>query len=1040
MFDFNNLSKTKQGIYNEFKLKFCGENSPLNTADCISKEDNLRNIFENNVNQLLRNLDFSKNFEIFKHETTNESGRTDCQYGNTIIEYKKYGLLDKTKELEKFQNQTQNYLKDSNFSGFLMYAFLFDGKSVYIYQKDENDIISFDNSNSGVLTAKNFDLMIKTIFMNGVCAISPENIKNDFGIIDINDKVNDNPEALNLAKYLFKIIQNTKNIRTNLIFKEWEKLFRLAESDDGKHQDIKIRRDCFSAIFEEIINNENEYKALFVLHTTISIIIKLLLMRIVNDRPEIQDFDKVKLDELYKTDKLIELQNFFNKIESGVFYKNIGVVNVVDNDFFSWYCKENFTNELKDILQKIIFKICAYENINLSKPSAMTDLFRELYLSFIPKCVRHSFGEYYTPYWLAERTFLCATNTDKDLDKKTYIDPNCGSGTFLSVFYNYKNLNKEKLDFGEFVKGVVGIDINPIAVLMARANVLIHGLKTCIFDITKKYEIPIYLADSIYTAKSIKLGNQEVYSYNLQTTALQSALGIDGITMQMPKSLVVKENLLEIFAKIEKHIVAQNEKKAIEEFAKYVDLKSNEELKQAIISNVKELMIFEKKGLNSIWLKIFSNYFKVASYDKFDYIIGNPAWIQWSCLPENYRNNIKRQIKDETLFSNDKNVGGNNLNVCALIAKRCIQRWLKDDGKFCYLMPKSILFNKSFEGFRKLIMDNGDKFYFSEILDFSNAGEVFEGVGLDFCAFKITKRQNDDVVPFLDYVKNGAIKAKHNNSWEQVKKLFQVKSKVALQLNTQINNNFMILADKEQAKEVEKYLGVCDYQFRKGVSVEFLMRLEFIQVDTNNDKLGIFYPYFKNGNRIKPNYAIKIKLELEYIKPYITAPMLTEQGVKFVNSYAICPYKVGTKKPMNYDDLKQKAPYIYKYLKSIEYEIGKGSNFNKRVQNFDEPYGILRMGNYVWGDNFVCIRDNTKLAPNHIQSILTHWGVKKTPLFDNHISYISEVGSNKLNEVEAKYIMTFLNNKIIQNIIMSSQDGRSISSRLPIKIPFFKCK
>ena len=256
MFDFNNLSKTKQGIYNEFKLKFCGENSPLNTADCISKEDNLRNIFENNVNQLLRNLDFSKNFEIFKHETTNESGRTDCQYGNTIIEYKKYGLLDKTKELEKFQNQTQNYLKDSNFSGFLMYAFLFDGKSVYIYQKDENDIISFDNSNSGVLTAKNFDLMIKTIFMNGVCAISPENIKNDFGIIDINDKVNDNPEALNLAKYLFKIIQNTKNIRTNLIFKEWEKLFRLAESDDGKHQDIKIRRDCFSAIFEEIINDK----------------------------------------------------------------------------------------------------------------------------------------------------------------------------------------------------------------------------------------------------------------------------------------------------------------------------------------------------------------------------------------------------------------------------------------------------------------------------------------------------------------------------------------------------------------------------------------------------------------------------------------------------------------------------------------------------------------------------------------------------------------------------------------------------------------
>lgn len=168
--------------------------------------------------------------------------------------------------------------------------------------------------------------------------------------------------------------------------------------------------------------------------------------------------------------------------------------------------------------------------------------------------------------------------------------------------------------------------------------------------------------------------------------------------------------------------------------------------------------------------------------------------------------------------------------------------------------------------------------------------------------------------------------------------------------------------------------------------------------------------------------------------------MLTDEGVKFINSYAICPYEINSKKPMSYDDLKQKAPYIYKYLKSIEYGIGNGSKFNKRVQNFDEPYGILRMGSYVWADNFICIRNNTKLAPNYIKSILTHWGIEKTPLFDNHISYISEVKKEKLKEKEAEYIMTFLNNKIIQNIIMSSQDGRSISSRLPIKIPFFKEK
>ncbi|WP_033916096.1 hypothetical protein [Campylobacter sputorum] len=61
-------------------------------------------------------------------------------------------------------------------------------------------------------------------------------------------------------------------------------------------------------------------------------------------------------------------------------------------------------------------------------------------------------------------------------------------------------------------------------------------------------------------------------------------------------------------------------------------------------------MKFEKKKLNSIWLKIFLNYFRVATFDKFDYIVGNPAWIEWYVLPENYRKNIKANMRMDRLF------------------------------------------------------------------------------------------------------------------------------------------------------------------------------------------------------------------------------------------------------------------------------------------------------------------------------------------------------------------------------------------------------
>lgn len=71
-------------------------------------------------------------------------------------------------------------------------------------------------------------------------------------------------------------LQGNIKERTKLIFTEWEKLFRLAEGgDNGKHKDINDRRIASSKIFGTEINAETEYKALFALHTTISIIAAL---------------------------------------------------------------------------------------------------------------------------------------------------------------------------------------------------------------------------------------------------------------------------------------------------------------------------------------------------------------------------------------------------------------------------------------------------------------------------------------------------------------------------------------------------------------------------------------------------------------------------------------------------------------------------------------------------------------------------------------------------------------------------------------------
>lgn len=1045
MYDFLTLNQEQHENYQKFLFKISSSSSPLKKS---KNENDLIYIFESELNQLLQKLGFIKNgYEIFSHETKISSGRLDFQYGNTIIEYKKYNLLANKNKIDEYKNQIKNYLNDSKFYGIKMYGFLFDGVYLYSYTKEDNNTIIENTLYNGILTNNNLDFFIKTIFNSGIITISPTNFKRDFGIIDASNNNLLNEDVIALSKYFFYKLKNKKSLhpRTILLFREWEKLFRLSENDNGQHQDIIERRNIFNNIFGEQIDKNSEYEALFSLHTTLSIIIKLILVKMINDMPI--NSNKLDLVNIYKTNNINEIIDFLAKFEIGNFFNRIGIVNLTDNDFFTWYIKESCDVNFKNNIQFIIAKICKYENIFITNNDIMIDMFKELYINFIPKVVRHSFGEYYTPYWLAEKTLLTALNNEENLEKKTFVDPNCGSGVFLSTFFNYKHKKlKEKIDFEDYLKGIVGIDINPIAILMAKANVLISAFQKCSFELNKKYELPIYLADSLYVPNLISINGIDCFEYELYTTSLQHVLNTNKLKITIPKEIVLKQNFMEIINNVEKEIINKNKKKALSVFENaYESIKNNKDLKKIINDNIETLIKLEDSKLNSIWLKIFSNYFKVACYDKFDYIVGNPAWVQWSVLPEGYRNNIKNNMRMEGLFSEDKNVGGNNLNICALIANKCCERWLSDDGSFCFLMPRSILFNKSFEGFRNLIINKKEQLYFNEIEDYSykNTGEIFEGVGLDFCAYKISRRKQDNnIIPVKVYKKNKSQLFNNNDNWDNLKNNFSVENKFALPLKTKIHNNFLIVNNEHESKELLPLIGECEYQFRKGVTIPYQMIVEY--KENKDDKIGIFHPYKKYGNKIIVDNNTCIELEFDFIKPFIKSPMLKENLLDWSNLYAICPYEEGENKPMSNSKLKNKAPLIYNYLENICEELGKGSKFNKRVQNFDEYYGIIRMGSYVWRDNFVCIRDNTKLAANYIGKIKTAWGTDITPLFDNHISYISEVNNDNDNRGisidEADYILKILKDEKVNKIIINSQDSRSISSRLPIKIELYDKK
>lgn len=849
--------------------------------------------------------------------------------------------------------------------------------------------------------------------------ISSINIQQDFAILtNGGTKVKENV-VLEMLRNIYILFEHNKTKENQFLYTEWKNLFKLSEKDKKKEADIKKRIEIFTEIIGIDIKKEEEHEVLFCLHTTLNIIIKLFLVKTANSLKNLFPALK-KIENLYETSDILRLKKFMQEIESGEHFERLNITNLNNRNFFSWYLSKNWDKTFFENFKKIIMLVDTYDIDNGNTENIISgDLFKGLYENFIPKIVRHSFGEYHTPSYLTKYVLERLKLKDEDYITKKFIDPCCGSGTFILELYNKKlKAIGKKIDFQNFLDGIAGVDVNPLSVLITKANIFINSINKVTFNIDKKYEIPVYNCDSLFVPVKIKINGVECYSFSLKTVSVQEEL-----ELIFPVQLVNSKDFFNIFQKIEKYINELDIKKIQNELKKNIDnfKEIEKELKEKFI-NIIEI---KRKNSNFECFKTFYDYFKLASYQKFDYIVGNPAWVRWADLPETYKENLKNNIDIRNIFNSSKSSGGVDLNFCTLLANKCCKRWFDKKSKLAYLMPRNIIYSDSFEGFRKLIIKNNEKLKFEEIDDFSKCGEIFEGTGnLEFALYIVSRKENDQ----KDYIPFNILRKKEEN--------FDIMHKNKLiSLEKYINkNNFLELKENENIKDFEKYIGTCEYKFRKGVGTKGPMKLVFYK--NINENLALFHPLVKKKKLYEIDKSRKIKLEKKFLFPLVTGPMLKTE---WKNLYVILLYENGKKQPLELKTVEKEAPNIYNWIIENKKELENGSDYDNRIQN--KPYwGLLRIGKYTFKERFVCIRDNTSLNPKIITKLKTHWNEMKIPIFDAHINYISyrRKIDEDLTKEESEYIFNILNKKIVSDIILNSQSSRSISSNLPIKIEYFK--
>jgi len=485
-----------------------------------------------------------------------------------------------------------------------------------------------------------------------------------------------------------------------------------------------------------------------------------------------------------------------HSILDGEFFRTQGLENFIEEDFFSWITR----SEAREVGIEIVRLLTSLlNNYNLRELSE--DVLKSLYQELVDPKTRHDLGEFYTPDWLAHRIVRQLIDTN---EKGSFLDPSCGSGTFLYLTIREKRIrlrdSKETLE--HILDSIFGIDIHPLAVIVAKTNYIL-----ALGDLLKKEgkkNIPIYLADTIKApekerAKDVKIPvwfNGYVYR-----------VSIEDKDVYFSEAIIKDSKMYDQAIDCAKAFAVQNIGKKVEssdfiEFVKiqYSDLPQDQDSIQSLFFAGKILKELIEQSRDTIWAFILKNIYKpIFLKGKFDFIIGNPPWLSFRYAEPSYQNFLKEQVVRNYNLLSGKGELITHLELASLFFLRTADLYLKENGKIAFVLPRSLFTADQHDGLRSNNF-KGISLSFKEIWDLDGVTPLFNVPSCVIIAEKQAKGKIEYPIPGQQI--DGKLYNK-NSSLFEAEKTLQMKE-VAYFLNRRGKHSYWAV-EKEKFNEKESY-------------------------------------------------------------------------------------------------------------------------------------------------------------------------------------------------------------------------------------------
>jgi len=792
------------------------------------------------------------------------NGRADAVYNRFVIEYEAPGRLRENPTLKGNTHavqQVKDYLEGvkrrERHKPERLAGVAFDGHWFIFVMRREKRWQAEDPVPVDASSCERFLSLLASLSLER--AVQPEYLIKDFG------------ETTRVARLvvstLYKTLSDTDVPFVKVMFEQWSMQFKEV-CDYTKAS--KLDLDTEAAKFAVKGKNIDPFKFFFCLHTYYATFIKFLAVQIVQFylMPKLG----TNLRQVVSTNDA-KLRGYMEDLERGGLMKKFGINNFLEGDFFKWYV-EAWDDSIAAAMREMIKTLANYSLVTLdADPNVTRDILKVLYQGLVPKKLRHNLGEYYTPDWLAERLINVTVVGDlKPTDK--VLDPACGSGTFLVLCirkmrdYARKKMLPESEVLDRILASVVGFDLNPLAVISARTNYLL-ALGDLLEHRKGDISIPVYLCDSVVHPHEVA----DVSQTRLRHIPVKTAVGSFLLPPSVIKRATIRRMAEELEEIVELDVPHGDFVARIGPVLELDPAKEADDI-ELLWQLYQRLLELKRNKVNGVWARVIKNAFAPLFLKNFDYVVGNPPWVNWESLPEKYRvDDVVPLFQEKYGLFPHKGLrarhGSAKIDISALMAYVVADISLKRNGRLGFLITQSVFKTDAGKGFRKFALPDDTPLGIVHVDDIT-AFQPFEGAANRTAAFVLQKGKKTQYGRFTYWAwlkrkgRRGSLPT--DSTWVEIEDRVDFNRFTAEPVDKSDATSQWLTGRPLALKAVRKVLGSSDYKAHEGINPGGAGASGIYWVDIVGSRPG--------GTVVVANMAHRARIDIESVQAPVESELV----------------------------------------------------------------------------------------------------------------------------------------------------------------------